>query len=106
MFQKRADLVLPKPAGRAGGDFRGSAINDTLLVYSMSERFYFDGKSVAIPRGAGAMKRARCPTGARIKASDTHKNPDDVLVIPVAQSDGQRAVTATRPPCRRRRWNS
>ena len=28
------------------------------------------------------MKRARCPTGARIKATDTHKNPDDVLVIP------------------------
>jgi DNA modification methylase len=28
------------------------------------------------------MKRARCLTGARIKLTDTHKNPDDVLVVP------------------------
>ena len=28
------------------------------------------------------MKRAQCATGARIKATDTHKNPDDVFMVP------------------------
>ena len=38
------------------------------------KKFFFDGRAIAIPRTAKAMKRARCPTGARIKVSDTHKN--------------------------------
>ena len=44
--------------------------------------YYFDGKAIAIPRTVKAMKRAQCPTGARIKVTDTHKNPDDVLLVP------------------------
>ncbi|MEI8194621.1 MAG: site-specific DNA-methyltransferase [Phycisphaerae bacterium] len=44
--------------------------------------YYFDGKAIAIPRTEKAMKRAQCPTGARIKLTDTHKNPDDVLLVP------------------------
>jgi site-specific DNA-methyltransferase (adenine-specific) len=61
---------------------RFSRKHDTILLYSMADRFHFDGKSVAIPRTPKAMKRAACPTGARIKITDTHKNPDDVLLIP------------------------
>jgi DNA modification methylase len=69
---------------QTGGASKGrfSRKHDTILMYAMGERFFFDGKAIAIPRGAGAMKRARCATGARIKATDTHKNPDDVLVVP------------------------
>jgi DNA modification methylase len=69
---------------QTGGASKGrfSRKHDTILFYSMSAKFYFDGKAIAIPRGAGAMKRAKCPTGARIRATDTHKNPDDVLTIP------------------------
>lgn len=69
---------------QTGGASRGrfSRKHDTILFYAMSERHFFDGKAIAIPRGAGAMKRARCPTGARIRLTDTHKNPDDVLMIP------------------------
>jgi len=69
---------------QTGGASKGrfSRKHDTILFYSMGREFYFDGKAVAIPRGAGAMKRAQCATGARIKATDTHKNPDDVLVVP------------------------
>ncbi len=60
---------------------RFSRKHDTILFYSMGEEFYFDGPAIAIPRTAKAMKRAQCATGARIKASDTHKNPDDVLTV-------------------------
>ena len=69
---------------QTGGASKGrfSRKHDTILFYSMSDAFYFDGKAIAIPRGAGAMKRAKCPTGARIKVTDTHKNPDDVLLVP------------------------
>jgi DNA modification methylase len=69
---------------QTGGASKGrfSRKHDTLLVYSKEEVFYFNGKAVAIPRTAKAMKRAQCATGARIKATDTHKNPDDVITIP------------------------
>lgn len=69
---------------QTGGASKGrfSRKHDTLLLYSMSKDFYFDGKAIAIPRTPKAMKRAKCATGARIKASDTHKNPEDVLTIP------------------------
>jgi DNA modification methylase len=61
---------------------RFSRKHDTILLYSKGDRFYFNGKAIAIPRTPKALKRAQCPTGARIKATDTHKNPDDVLLIP------------------------
>jgi site-specific DNA-methyltransferase (adenine-specific) len=69
---------------QTGGASKGrfSRKHDSILMYSLSDKFYFDGKAVAIPRGKGAMKRAACPTGARIKLTDTHKNPDDVLIVP------------------------
>jgi site-specific DNA-methyltransferase (adenine-specific) len=79
--QFQNELIWYYQTGGASKE-RFSRKHDTILLYSMSETFYFDGKAVAIPRAAGAMKRARCPTGARIKLTDTHKNPDDVLVIP------------------------
>lgn len=75
------ELIWHYQTGGASKD-RFSRKHDTLLLYSKSERFYFDGKAVAIPRTEKAMKRARCPTGARIRATDTHKNPEDVLTIP------------------------
>jgi DNA modification methylase len=69
---------------QTGGASKGrfSRKHDSILFYSMGAEFYFDGKAVAIPRTEKAMKRAACPTGARIKLTDTHKNPDDVLVVP------------------------
>ncbi|HUO07126.1 MAG TPA: site-specific DNA-methyltransferase [Phycisphaerae bacterium] len=69
---------------QTGGASKGrfSRKHDTILFYSNGPGFYFDGKSIAIPRTPKAMKRAQCATGARIKATDTHKNPDDVLIIP------------------------
>ena len=68
---------------QTGGASKGrfSRKHDTILMYSNGERFYFDGEAVAIPRTPKAMKRAQCATGARIKATDTHKNPDDVLTV-------------------------
>jgi DNA modification methylase len=75
------ELIWYYQTGGASKD-RFSRKHDTLLLYSKGDSFYFDGKAVAIPRTPKAMKRARCPTGARIAATDTHKNPDDVLTIP------------------------
>lgn len=69
---------------QTGGASKGrfSRKHDTILLYAKGEKFYFDGRSVAIPRTAKAMKRARSGRGARILATDTHKNPDDVLTVP------------------------
>ncbi len=69
---------------QTGGASKGrfSRKHDTILFYSNGAGFYFDGKAIAIPRTAKAMKRARSGAGARIAATDTHKNPDDVLVVP------------------------
>ena len=75
------ELIWYYQTGGAGKG-RFSRKHDSILLYSRGPKFYFDGKSIAIPRGAGAMKRAQCATGARIKATDTHKNPDDVLIVP------------------------
>jgi DNA modification methylase len=75
------ELVWYYQTGGAGRD-RFSRKHDTILLYSMGDRFYFDGEAVAIPRTPKAMKRARSGRGARIAATDTHKNPDDVLTIP------------------------
>ena len=79
--QFQNELIWYYQTGGASKD-RFSRKHDTILVYSMIDRFYFDGRSIAIPRTPKAMKRAQCPTGARIKLTDTHKNPDDVLVVP------------------------
>lgn len=75
------EIIWYYQTGGASKD-RFSRKHDTILLYSHGEKFRFDGKSIAIPRTPKAMKRAACPTGARIKATDTHKNPDDVLIIP------------------------
>jgi site-specific DNA-methyltransferase (adenine-specific) len=75
------ELIWYYQTGGASKD-RFSRKHDTILLYSMDGHFPFDGKSVAIPRTPKAMKRARCPTGARIRLTDTHKNPDDVLLVP------------------------
>ena len=50
---------------------------------SLNNEFVTDaGATIAIPRTAKSMKRARSGRGARIAATDTHKNPDDVLTVP------------------------
>jgi len=59
--------------------------HDTLLWYAKAAEnnaYYFAGEAIAIPRTEKSLKRAQCPTGARIKVTDTHKNPEDVLAIP------------------------
>jgi site-specific DNA-methyltransferase (adenine-specific) len=75
------EIVWYYQTGGASKD-RFSRKHDTILCYSRGAKFYFDGKAAAIPRTPKAMKRAQCATGARIRADDTHKNPDDVLTIP------------------------
>ena len=75
------ELIWHYQTGGASKE-RFSRKHDSILLYSKDDHFYFDGKAIAIPRTPKAMKRARCPTGARIKATDTHKNPDDVLLVP------------------------
>ena len=75
------ELIWYYQTGGASRD-RFSRKHDNILLYSMADDFYFDGKSVAIPRTSKAMKRARSGRGARIAADDTHKNPDDVLMVP------------------------
>ena len=60
---------------------RYSRKHDVLLFYSKTGRCYFDGESIKIPRTKKAMRRAQNPKGARISASDTHKNPNDVFII-------------------------
>ncbi len=69
---------------QTGGASKGrfSRKHDTILFYAMGPDFYFNGKAIAIPRTPKAMKRARSGKGARIAADDTHKNPDDVLIVP------------------------
>jgi DNA modification methylase len=75
------ELIWYYQTGGASRD-RFSRKHDTIFVYAKGESHYFDGKAVAIPRTAKAMKRARSGRGARIAATDTHKNPDDVLTVP------------------------
>lgn len=50
---------------QTGGASRGrfSRKHDTILMYAKGPRHYFDGAAIAIPRGAGAMKRARSGIG-------------------------------------------
>jgi len=69
---------------QTGGASRGrfSRKHDTILFYAMGPDFYFDGKAIAIPRTPKSMKRAHSGRGARIAVTDTHKNPDDVLLVP------------------------
>lgn len=75
------ELIWYYQTGGASRD-RFSRKHDNILLYSMAAGFYFDGKAVAIPRTPKAMKRARSGRGARIAADDTHKNPDDVILVP------------------------
>ena len=75
------ELIWYYQTGGASKD-RFSRKHDSILLYSKTDRFYFDGKSISIPRTAKSMRRARSGRGARIAADDTHKNPDDVLAVP------------------------
>ena len=75
------ELIWYYQTGGASRD-RFSRKHDNILMYSNGDGFYFDGRAVAIPRTPKAMKRARSGRGARIAADDTHKNPDDVIVVP------------------------
>ncbi len=75
------ELIWYYQTGGASKD-RFSRKHDTLLFYSRGQHPYYDGKAIAIPRTEKSLKRAACPKGARIKMTDTHKNPDDVLIVP------------------------
>jgi site-specific DNA-methyltransferase (adenine-specific)/adenine-specific DNA-methyltransferase len=75
------ELIWYYQTGGASKD-RFSRKHDTILLYSHAPTFHFDGNAIAIPRTPKALKRARSGKGARIAATDTHKNPDDVLTVP------------------------
>jgi DNA modification methylase len=61
---------------------RFSRKHDVILWYTRSDNdWIFNGDDIKVPRTEKAMQRAQNPVGARISADDTHKNPNDVLVI-------------------------
>lgn len=61
---------------------RFSRKHDVILWYTRSpHEWIFNGDDIKILRTEKAMRRARNPAGARISAQDTHKNPNDVLLI-------------------------
>ena len=61
---------------------RFSRKHDVIFWYTRSaSSWVFNGDEIRVPRTEKAMQRAQNPTGARISASDTHKNPNDVLII-------------------------
>ena len=55
--------------------------HDTLLFYSKSSQWVFNGDAIKIPRTEKSMRRAANPLGARIATDDTKKNPNDVFTI-------------------------
>lgn len=62
-------------------DKRFSRKHDIILWYSKTESCQFHGERVSIPRTEKSIARAQNPKGARIKATDTTKNPNDVFII-------------------------
>ena len=61
---------------------RFSRKHDIIFWYTKdSQKWTFNGGDVKVPRTSKAMQRAQNPKGARIAAEDTHKNPNDVLII-------------------------
>lgn len=61
---------------------RFSRKHDVILWYTRSDNdWIFNGDDIKVPRTEKAMQRAQNPVGARISADDTHKNPNDVLLI-------------------------
>lgn len=60
---------------------RFSRKHDIILWYSKTGSWQFHGERIAIPRTEKAIARAQNPKGARIKANDTTKNPNDVFII-------------------------
>ena len=61
---------------------RFSRKHDVIFWYTHNSRTWtFNGDAIKVPRTEKAMKRAQNPAGARISARDTHKNPNDVLII-------------------------
>jgi DNA modification methylase len=61
---------------------RYSKKHDTLFFYTKGGEWTFNSEDIKIRRTEKALKRAQIPKGARIKATDIYKNPDDVLIIP------------------------
>jgi len=61
---------------------RFSRKHDVIFWYTKSAGHWtYNGHEIMIPRTEKAMRRAQSPTGARIAADDTQKNPNDVLII-------------------------
>lgn len=61
---------------------RFSRKHDNIFFYTKGKEWVFNSEDIKIRRTEKAIKRAQTPKGARIKAEDIYKNPDDVLSIP------------------------
>ena len=61
---------------------RFSRKHDTLLWYTRTAEWTFHPERIRVRRSPKALDRAKNPKGARIRVSDTHKYPEDVLFIP------------------------
>lgn len=74
------EIIWHYQTGGASG-VRFSRKHDIILWFTKSNEWQFHGDRIAIPRTEKSMKRAQNPMGARISATDTMKNPDDVFDI-------------------------
>lgn len=61
---------------------RYSRKHDTIFFYTKGMDWTFNAKDIQARRTEKSLERAQNPKGARIKATDIYKNPDDVLLIP------------------------
>jgi DNA modification methylase len=61
---------------------RFSRKHDTLLWYTRTAEWTFHPERIRVRRSPKALHRAKNPKGARIRVTDTHKYPEDVLFIP------------------------
>lgn len=61
---------------------RFSKKHDVIFWFTKGNKSWiYNGDTIKIPRTEKAMQRAQNPLGARIDINDTHKNPNDVLII-------------------------
>jgi len=61
---------------------RFSRKHDNIFWYTRSlSEWKYRGERIKVERTEKALRRAQNPQGARISAEDTHKNPNDVLLI-------------------------
>jgi len=61
---------------------RFSRKHDNLLWYTKTREWKFYPDRIPVPRTPKAIQRAQNPKGARIRADDTHKYPEDVVFVP------------------------